>query len=219
MSEPEKNLRCRPLADGALGDLHARRDRGHPDQGRAGPLPDPRVRHPPAADLGDVRRPDVHPGHADPHPPGRLPREVLDTKTVLGTRFASQPIELDIPLMVTGMSYGALSRNAKAALSRGADGGHLDDDRRRRHARRRAGRVAGDGLRGPAQPLRDRRPAPPPGRRDRADDRPGGQAGHRRPAARARRSPTRSPGSATCPPASISARLAGTPTSSAPTTW
>jgi len=66
-------------------------------------------------------------------------REKCHTRTVLGTRFASQPIELDIPLMVTGMSYGALSRNAKAALSRGArmagtstttgDGGMLDVER------------------------------------------------------------------------------------------
>src|SRR5438128_7595135 len=47
-------------------------------------------------------------------------REACSTRTVLGTRFAAQPIELDIPLMVTGMSYGALSRNAKTALSRGA---------------------------------------------------------------------------------------------------
>src|SRR3954470_20460963 len=47
-------------------------------------------------------------------------REKCRTTTVLGTRFASRPIELDIPLLVTGMSYGALSRNAKAALSRGA---------------------------------------------------------------------------------------------------
>ena len=30
-----------------------------------------------------------------------------------------KPIELEIPLMVTGMSYGALSRNAKTALARG----------------------------------------------------------------------------------------------------
>src|SRR5262245_32948132 len=63
-------------------------------------------------------------------------REKCSTSTVLGTRFASKPLELDIPLMVTGMSYGALSRNAKTALSRGArmagtstttgDGGMLD---------------------------------------------------------------------------------------------
>ena len=47
-------------------------------------------------------------------------RESCSTKTVLGTRFAEKPIELDIPIMVTGMSYGALSYNAKVALARGA---------------------------------------------------------------------------------------------------
>jgi len=46
-------------------------------------------------------------------------REKCTTKTVLGTRFASKPIELDIPIMVTGMSWGALSYNAKAALAKG----------------------------------------------------------------------------------------------------
>ncbi len=66
-------------------------------------------------------------------------REACSTRTVLGTRFASRPIELEIPLMVTGMSFGALSRNAKTALSRGAklagtstttgDGGMLDVER------------------------------------------------------------------------------------------
>src|SRR5882762_10173077 len=39
-------------------------------------------------------------------------REKCSTKTVLGSRFASQPITLDIPIMITGMSYGALSYNA-----------------------------------------------------------------------------------------------------------
>ena len=72
-----RDHRRRPLADGALGHVHARRDRGHPDQGRAGPLPDPRVRHPPAADLGHLRRPDVRPRHPDAHPAGGLSREVL----------------------------------------------------------------------------------------------------------------------------------------------
>src|SRR5437016_12137042 len=47
-------------------------------------------------------------------------RESCSTKTVLGTRFAEKPIELDIPIMITGMSYGALSYNAKVALARGA---------------------------------------------------------------------------------------------------
>ncbi len=47
-------------------------------------------------------------------------REKCSTKTVLGTRFARRPIELNIPVMITGMSWGALSYNAKVALARGA---------------------------------------------------------------------------------------------------
>ena len=47
-------------------------------------------------------------------------RERCETKTVLGTRFAEKPIELDIPIMITGMSWGALSYNAKVALAKGA---------------------------------------------------------------------------------------------------
>ncbi len=66
-------------------------------------------------------------------------REKCSTRTVLGTRFAKKPIELDIPVMVTGMSFGALSYNAKVALGRGAtmagtstttgDGGMLPAER------------------------------------------------------------------------------------------
>src|SRR5437867_1597369 len=47
-------------------------------------------------------------------------RERCVTRTVLGTRHAEQPIELDIPIMITGMSWGALSANAKTALAKGA---------------------------------------------------------------------------------------------------
>ncbi|MCC7352418.1 MAG: FMN-binding glutamate synthase family protein [Anaerolineae bacterium] len=47
-------------------------------------------------------------------------RERCVTKTVLGTRFARKPIEIEIPIMITGMSWGALSYNAKVALARGA---------------------------------------------------------------------------------------------------
>ena len=47
-------------------------------------------------------------------------REKCETRTVLGARFAEQPIELDIPIMITGMSWGALSYNAKVALAKGA---------------------------------------------------------------------------------------------------
>ncbi len=47
-------------------------------------------------------------------------RERCSTRTVLGTRFAEKPIELDLPIMITGMSWGALSYNAKVALAKGA---------------------------------------------------------------------------------------------------
>lgn len=47
-------------------------------------------------------------------------REKCSTKTRLGTRFAAKPIELDIPVMITGMSWGALSYNAKVALAKGS---------------------------------------------------------------------------------------------------
>lgn len=43
-------------------------------------------------------------------------REKCLTKTVLGTRFAKQPIELEIPITIAGMSFGSLSANVKAAL-------------------------------------------------------------------------------------------------------
>src|SRR5271166_5381791 len=66
-------------------------------------------------------------------------REQCSTKTILGKRFAARPIELDIPVMITGMSFGALSYNAKVALSRAAraagtstttgDGGMLPAER------------------------------------------------------------------------------------------
>jgi glutamate synthase domain-containing protein 2 len=47
-------------------------------------------------------------------------REKCSTKTVLGGRFATRPLELEIPIMITGMSWGALSYNAKAALAKAA---------------------------------------------------------------------------------------------------
>ena len=47
-------------------------------------------------------------------------RETCNTKVVLGTRFAKKPLELDIPITIAGMSFGALSGRAKEALGRGA---------------------------------------------------------------------------------------------------
>ncbi len=66
-------------------------------------------------------------------------RERCDTNVVLGARFAKTPIELKIPVTIAGMSFGALSANAKEALGRGAsavgtstttgDGGMTEEER------------------------------------------------------------------------------------------
>ena len=47
-------------------------------------------------------------------------RETCNTKVTLGTRYAKKPLELDIPVTIAGMSFGALSPPAKEALGRGA---------------------------------------------------------------------------------------------------
>ena len=66
-------------------------------------------------------------------------REKCETKTVIGP-LAKRPMVLDIPVYVTGMSFGALSYEAKIALARGAtmagsatcsgEGGMIPDERR-----------------------------------------------------------------------------------------
>ena len=66
-------------------------------------------------------------------------RERCATDVTLGTRFATKPIHLDIPITIAGMSFGALSAEAKEALGRGAsavgtstttgDGGMLPEER------------------------------------------------------------------------------------------
>src|SRR5262247_3564458 len=78
--------------------------------------------------------------------PGTLTRFVIEgyrekclTETVIGPK-AKRPLELDIPIYITGMSFGALSYEAKVALARGAtmagtatcsgEGGMMPDERR-----------------------------------------------------------------------------------------
>jgi len=66
-------------------------------------------------------------------------REKCHTKTVLGTRFAKKPVELDIPITFAGMSFGSLSARVKEALGRAAtelgtstttgDGGMTEEER------------------------------------------------------------------------------------------
>jgi methylamine---glutamate N-methyltransferase subunit C len=67
-------------------------------------------------------------------------RERCDTTTTLGTRHATKPIQLDIPITIAGMSFGALSASAKEALGRAAtevgtstttgDGGMTPEERK-----------------------------------------------------------------------------------------
>ncbi|EJL30864.1 FMN-binding glutamate synthase family protein [Novosphingobium sp. AP12] len=66
-------------------------------------------------------------------------REKCATDVWLGTRFAKKPIHLKIPVTIAGMSFGALSGQAKEALGRGAslagtstttgDGGMTSEER------------------------------------------------------------------------------------------
>lgn len=67
-------------------------------------------------------------------------RETCSTQTILGNRFAKRPMILDIPITIAGMSYGALSIEAKTALGYAAsemgtstctgDGGMHPEERR-----------------------------------------------------------------------------------------
>jgi glutamate synthase domain-containing protein 2 len=45
-------------------------------------------------------------------------REDCRTQTVLGARFAKKPLVIETPIMISGMSYGALSKEAKIALAK-----------------------------------------------------------------------------------------------------
>jgi methylamine---glutamate N-methyltransferase subunit C len=66
-------------------------------------------------------------------------REKCGTGVVIGARHAKKPIHLKIPITIAGMSFGALSAQAKEALGRGAsamgtstttgDGGMTEEER------------------------------------------------------------------------------------------
>ncbi|HAV44059.1 FMN-binding glutamate synthase family protein [Halomonas titanicae] len=47
-------------------------------------------------------------------------REKCGTDVTLGTRYAKKPVVIDTPVTIAGMSFGALSAQAKEALGRGA---------------------------------------------------------------------------------------------------
>jgi methylamine---glutamate N-methyltransferase subunit C len=67
-------------------------------------------------------------------------RERCATRTVLGGRHGARPLELEIPITIAGMSFGALSATAKEALGRAAtavgtstttgDGGMTPEERK-----------------------------------------------------------------------------------------
>lgn len=66
-------------------------------------------------------------------------REACETNVIIGARNAKKPVELDIPITIAGMSFGALGANAKQALGMAAsmmgtstttgDGGMTDEER------------------------------------------------------------------------------------------
>lgn len=67
-------------------------------------------------------------------------RERCETRVTLGARYAENPVTIDTPVTIAGMSFGALSAQAKEALGRGAsevgtstttgDGGMTAEERR-----------------------------------------------------------------------------------------
>lgn len=73
-------------------------------------------------------------------PPIDKYREPCRTDVVLGSRFAEKPLELETPIMIGAMSFGALSKDAKMALAIGAslagtatntgEGGMLPEERK-----------------------------------------------------------------------------------------
>ncbi len=66
-------------------------------------------------------------------------RETCSTDIVIGNRFAQEPLQLEIPITIAGMSFGALGANAKESIGLAAsemgtstttgDGGMTDEER------------------------------------------------------------------------------------------
>jgi glutamate synthase domain-containing protein 2 len=48
-------------------------------------------------------------------------REECETQTVLGARYAKRPLVVETPILISAMSYGALSKEAKTALAKATD--------------------------------------------------------------------------------------------------
>ena len=155
--------------------------RRHPDQGRARPLHEPRPGHDPAH--ASLPGPDVRPLHAVTGAAGGLPRDLQHVdRDRRAPRRQADPAEHTDHDRRHELRRAVAQRQAGARHGRDPDG-HLDDHRRRRHARPRARGIRPARLPGAAQPLRIQ-PAPPAdGERGRDRDRPGREARHRRRAA------------------------------------
>lgn len=72
-------------------------------------------------------------------PPVDKYREVCNTQVELGSRFATEPLVLQTPVLIAGMSFGALSKESKLAMAKGSslvgscantgEGGMLPEER------------------------------------------------------------------------------------------
>ena len=72
-------------------------------------------------------------------PPFDKYREPCNTSVVLGDRFAEEPLVLQTPVLIAGMSFGALSKESKLAMAKGSsmvgscattgEGGMLPEER------------------------------------------------------------------------------------------
>ncbi|WP_409200884.1 glutamate synthase-related protein [Methanobrevibacter sp. DSM 116169] len=72
-------------------------------------------------------------------PPLDMYREPCGTDVVLGSRYAENPLKLDVPIMIGAMSFGAISKESKMALALGSslagtvtntgEGGMLPEER------------------------------------------------------------------------------------------
>ena len=155
--------RRRSVTEGAVGDVHAGRHRGYPDQGRAIAVSNPRLRIAPRADLGHVRRSHLYSRHAHPNPARRLSRSVRHADHPGNpirreANRARYPLDGDRDEL-----WGTLAQCQDRPGSGSPIGGHVDHHRRRRDARCRAYRVADHDLRSSSQSIRDQRPSPSPG--------------------------------------------------------
>ncbi|MFH1125502.1 MAG: FMN-binding glutamate synthase family protein, partial [Candidatus Altiarchaeota archaeon] len=66
-------------------------------------------------------------------------REPCETKTVIGSRYAEKPLEMDLPIMLGAMSFGSISKEVKIAFAKGSsklgipvntgEGGMLPEER------------------------------------------------------------------------------------------